>query len=169
MRKWATKYDYLRLPHANECHESLWWYDESDFGVPTDDTLRVVDAYFAGVARGRKVKPNERDALLGYLVDLAYPHQVTVRRKKYWTLDAYALKHQLPRQWFFKMFRRLEEVASALFPNRVPPHRRDGVRNAELRSKRAAAAERHRLQEEWESQQPVSETPAPDLEIEPVF
>ena len=56
------------------------------------------------------------------------------------------------------MFRRLEDTAGMLYPEDVPPLRRAEVRNLELRQKRAAAAERRRLQEQYEAQQAV-ETP----------
>jgi hypothetical protein len=160
MRKWADEkgLDYWRIPHADCRHESLWWYKEDEFGVPSSASGRVIDTYFAARARGLKVKPGEKDRLTRYLNELAHPHKVTVRRSKYWTLDAFALAHGLKRQWFYKLFRRLEETAENLFPSEVPAHRKEGIRNADLRERRAAGAERRRLMNEFEQQ--MAESPA---------
>lgn len=130
-RNWlgVSNHKYHRMPHANSPPESLWWYTCQAAqawadDIPTDDSLLVIGAYVQQCAKGRKLPDSFRATLLRWLQDLSREHKISPRRKRYWTIPAYALAHHLHPKTLCKRFRELEKIAIRLFPHRSPRHRR---------------------------------------------
>ena len=129
MARWIAKAKYQRTPHAETRVESLWWYKRQPApdchdDQPTRESQLVIDAYLLRCARGRKLPEGFDEKLKHWLQELNRPQQVSPRKKRFWTIPAYALAHRLHKFTFCKRFRELEKVAAQLFPNRVPPHRK---------------------------------------------
>jgi hypothetical protein len=123
-RKWILPRDeYDRNAHAGAPAVSLWWYRYRNDGDPTTESERVIDAYIKQVSRGKAVEKNFKDELLQCLYELKEPGRISLRQERYWTLDAYALAHQLPKGGFLKRFREMEKIAAELFPERLPWNR----------------------------------------------
>jgi len=118
-RKWIPKRIYERSPHAESPPASLWW-----FRPGSSKSRKVVRQYLKQVARGRTVNKTLKADLYRWLGELAEPVRVSKRRKKYWTLPAYALAHGLNRSTFLKQFREMAAIAANLYPRRVPDEQR---------------------------------------------
>jgi hypothetical protein len=137
-RKWIPNH----LPYAKGPAASLWWYHSGSWpgtARPHDPVLdayirknfknvdqsarvgRVVDAYIKQVSRGKPVGNNFKDELLAWIYEVAEPVQISPRRKRYWTLPAYARSHGLHDKTFCKRFREMEKIAKRLFPEKAPP------------------------------------------------
>jgi len=95
----------------------------------------VIGAYIEQVSRGKSVKKNFKDELLGWLRELSGPVKISPRREWYWTLPAYARAHELPDKTFCKRFREMEKIAKQLFPERVPSDRKPQPLTEELKRK----------------------------------
>ena len=116
------------MPHAHSRAESLWWYmceASKDWaeGQPTVDAERVIQSYIKQCARGRTLPPNFEADLHSLLRQLSLPQQISPRRRRYWTIPAYAFAHKLHSKTLCKRLRELEKIAKKLFPGRVPKHR----------------------------------------------
>jgi hypothetical protein len=129
-RKWIPDDVYDRMPHAGGPGASLWWYRSSERRAG-----RVIDAYIEQVSRGKSVGKNFKDELLGWLQELSEPVKISPRRKRYWTLPAYARAHGLRVTTFCKRFREMEKIAKRLFPERVPSYREPQPLTDELKRK----------------------------------
>jgi hypothetical protein len=122
------------------------WHD----GETTREGKQVIDAYIKQVSRGKSVGKEFKDELLGWLRKLAKPGRqsllvgkdskgkppglfassrerrlykagrIHLNPDRYWTLDAFARAHDLPRGGFFKRFREMDKIAKRLFPERAP-------------------------------------------------
>ena len=125
-RKWIPDDVYDRTPHADGPGASLWWYRERRAG-------RVIGAYIEQVSRGKSVKKNFKDELLGWLHELSEPVKISPRRDRYWTLPAYARSHGLPDKTFCKRFREMEKIAKRLFAKHVPSDRKPQPLTEELK------------------------------------
>jgi hypothetical protein len=121
-KKWIPPREYWRMPHADERAPSLWWAALVD-GELTPETECVIATYLRKYARGRAVPKNFKQNLWRWLYYLTQPEQVSPRKKKYWTLPAYASANRLVERTFLKRFRELEKIAKELFPHRVPSDR----------------------------------------------
>jgi hypothetical protein len=118
-RKWIPKHIYERSAHANSLPDGLWW-----FRPETKDSREVVRLYLKQVARGRAPDKTLKDDLFSWLGELTQPVKIGPRRKRYWTLPAYAIAHGLNRSTFLKRFREMAAIAARLYPERVPTERR---------------------------------------------
>ena len=116
--EWAVQ----RKPHARFYPSGLWWYRS----LSREESACVRQAYLQQRgARDVKIRPRDfPEKLELWLSDLT-TNQVTVGRPQYWTLKGYALAHKINPQTFMAWFRRMEAVAKRLYPERVPPGRRD--------------------------------------------
>lgn len=122
---------YVRMPHAETPAESLWWYTCQPVEAwaddqPAGDAEQVIQAYIKQCGRGRTLPRDFESQLRSWLQDLSRSQQVSPRRRRYWTIPAYALAHKLRTKTFCKRFRELEKIAKKLFPGRVPQHRKRG-------------------------------------------
>ncbi len=117
------------MPHSETRAESLWWYacqpvEEWADDRPTSDTERVIQAYVKQCRRGRALPLNFEAHLRSWLQELSRPQRVSPRRKRYWTIPAYALAHKLHTKTFCKRLRELERNAKRLLPGLVPGYRK---------------------------------------------
>jgi hypothetical protein len=117
------------MPHVDWTPTSLWWYRAGADYSPTEQSKRVIDAYLEQCARGRALPKDFKDDLLRWLRELTRPQKISPRRKKFWSLPAYALAHKLPRGAFLKRFREMEKIAARLYPERLP---QDNIRKPML-------------------------------------
>jgi hypothetical protein len=127
-KKWVPAGQYWRTPHAEERPPSLWWYVRQPAPAwgddePMPESQCVIDTYLRQCARGRSLPKGFEEKLRQWLQELNRPQQISPRRKRYWTITAYAEAHKLRWPTFCKRFRELEKVAKRLFPHRVPPSR----------------------------------------------
>jgi hypothetical protein len=108
------------MPHVDWTPTSLWWYRAGADHSPTEQSQRVIDAYLEQCARGRALPKGFKDDLHCWLRELTRPQKISPRRKKFWSLPAYALEHKLSKGAFLKRFREMEKIAARLYPDRVP-------------------------------------------------
>jgi hypothetical protein len=76
-------------------------------------------------AMNAKLYPGEFAEKLELWLSELTTNQRTVGKPQYWTLKGYALAHKINPGTFMLWFRKLEQVAKGLYPDRVPPDRRD--------------------------------------------
>ena len=120
----VSRRKYDRMPHAESRVKSLWWYVcRSADDEPTSDTERVIQAYVTQCGRGRAIPVDFEADLRSCLQELSLPQRISPRRRRYWTIPAYALAHRIHTRTLCKRFRELEKIAKNLFPERVPQHR----------------------------------------------
>ncbi len=91
---------------------------------PSSDTERVIRAYVKQCRRGRAVPLNFEARLRSWLQDLSRLQRISPRRKRYWTIPAYALAHNLHSKTFCKRLRELEKIAKRILPDLVPEYRK---------------------------------------------
>lgn len=137
-RKWlgVSSAKYKKMPHVEDGPPpSLWWYRRQPDPSWADDTPMpesqcVIDTYIRQCSRGRTLPAGFEKNLVRWLQDLSRPEKISPRRKRYWSIPAYALAHKLYSErckpssrtkGFCKRFRELERIAIHLFPTRVPP------------------------------------------------
>lgn len=139
------------MPYAEERAPSLWWYVRQPDPTWADDTPMpesqcVIDTYIRHVKRGRSLPKGFEEDLRRWLQELNREQQISPRKKRYWTLPAYALAHRLVDgqsaksaeppagpgvKTFLKRFREMERIAKELFPLRVPKSRTTKVLSEE--------------------------------------
>jgi hypothetical protein len=124
-RQWMLPKDEWELvAHAGAPASSLWWYRSNKRDdEPAAESKRVIRRYVRQVSRGKAVEKNFKEELAQWLYELTEPGGITLGRNRYWTLEAYALAHQLPKGGFLKRFREMEKIAAHLFPDRLPWNR----------------------------------------------
>jgi hypothetical protein len=127
-KRWIPERQYSRMPHAEERAPSLWWYARQPDpawadDIPMPESQCVMDTYLRQCARGRSLPKNFGETLRRWLQDLSREQRISPRRKRYWTIPAYAFAHKMPSKTFCKRFRELENIAKELFPHRVPRSR----------------------------------------------
>jgi len=116
--EWARQ----RKPHAPEAPPGLWWYRS----LAPEEVASVLRSYLrARGARGAKKAPPDFGKKLEHWLSELIAAQGTGKSVSYWTLKSYALAHKIKPHPFMAWFRTLEEVAKELYPDRVPPGRRD--------------------------------------------
>ena len=116
--EWAVQ----RKPHAPSYPTGLWWYRS----LSLEESACVRREYLQerGV-RNAKIFPRDfPERLELWLLELT-TNQITEGRPQFWTLKGYALAHNINPNTFVAWFRKLEGVAKKLYPDRVPPGRRD--------------------------------------------
>jgi hypothetical protein len=76
-------------------------------------------------ARDVKIRLRDFPERLEFWLSDLTTNQVTVGRPQFWTLKGYALAHNINPHTFMAWFRKLEAIAKRLYPERVPPGRRN--------------------------------------------
>jgi hypothetical protein len=116
--EWAAQ----RKPHAHSNPTGLWWYRS----LSREESARVRQRYLQQRgARDVKILPRDFPEKLALWLSELTTNQVTVGRPQFWTLKGYALAHKINPNTFMAWFRKLEGVAKKLYPELVPPGRRD--------------------------------------------
>ncbi len=124
-RRWlgVSKWNYLRMPHADGWPESLWWFVH----YPADRKA-VIDSYLASYARGKTVPDGFRETLITCLRELSQIQNLKAwgkpRTKRYWTIPDYARAHAIKRHTLMKWLRELEKIAKAKYPARAKAYGR---------------------------------------------
>lgn len=128
-RKFIRNSKWRRTPHADGRPVSLWWYRSMTSppfdDTPTQNSLKVIDAYLNQYAHGRALPHDFRKQLLKWLQDLNRPVKISPKRKRYWTIPAYELAHGINPKTLCKRMRELEKIAKGLLPDRVPAYREE--------------------------------------------
>ena len=75
--------------------------------------------------RNAKIFPKDFSERLELWLSELTTNRVVKGRPQFWTLKGYALAHKINPNTFMAWFRKLEEVAKKLYPERVPSERRD--------------------------------------------
>ena len=123
-KKWIDHEEWARQrePHASSYPGGLWWWR----ALSPEERPLVLEEYLR--QRGRrglkKAGPDFDAKLESWIWELTLPAKER-GKKRYWTLKSYALANRIPLHPFMAWFRKLEEVAKKLYPNRVPEGRRD--------------------------------------------
>ena len=113
----------MRQPHVKDGPPvSLWWYRRSD-------RQRVIDAYVAQCKRGRALPESFRDDLRQWLADLSRVQKksdhAAASTERYWDARSYARAHNLKPFTFMKRLREMNKIAKRMFPDSIPPSRKD--------------------------------------------
>jgi hypothetical protein len=106
----------------------------------------VVDAYLEQYSHGRTLGDGFRDEILRCLRDLDkglfLKDWGRPRTWRYWSIPSYAVTHGIKPHTLMKRLRELENVATKLFPDSVPPDRlpRKSLSEAEVNELRGMYA-----------------------------
>jgi len=114
---------WRKQPHSKGAPGGLWWYRRPD-------RQRVISAYLARAAKGKKLAPGFEEELKSWLHELANDHNMhewgRPRTRRFWDIPSFA-RHLGPKvikpHTLMKIVRELENVAKLLFPKDVPASR----------------------------------------------
>jgi len=83
---------------------------------PTEPIPTSIQAYVTQCGRGRAIPVDFEADLRSCLQELNLPQRISPRRRRYWTIPAYALAHRIHTRTLCKRFRELEKNCKESFP-----------------------------------------------------
>lgn len=124
-KRWIRDKEWQRQPHVKEGPPaSLWWYRRPDRDL-------VIAAYLDRYKQGSALPEDFRDSIGQWLDALSnLQNKKAWGRPKdfrYWDIPSYARAHDLEPPTLMKRLREMEKIAMQMFPDSVPPSRKQSA------------------------------------------
>src|SRR5579864_3468366 len=124
-KRWIRDKEWRQQPHIKEGPPaSLWWYRRPDRHL-------VIASYIAQCKKGRALPENLKDDIRQWLDDLSNLQNKgewgKPRTFRYWDIPSYARAHDLEPPTLMKRLREMDKIAKRMFPDSIPPSRKDRV------------------------------------------